>query len=192
MQTELRQDTIETADQLDFAFKSLLCNYECIDYTNIRSFAAHFCRTFGLKAIPRDPFDIFPEMGIRLQRTDVYITGTAQWMRLGDNYVIEYTEYRSHNQLTLSLYHELFEMMSAQPFFPNRLQPKVECDLATRFAIHVSMPEVAVTKIAKDLGHPNIQDKTITIAHRFCVSPTAMRIRLSELGLAPRRNAFLG
>jgi Zn-dependent peptidase ImmA (M78 family) len=56
-----------------------------------------------------------------------------------------------------------------------------QCDI---FAVELLMPADKVREVAIELHHPEYHDKTRTIAARFGVSATAMRIRLRELGIA--------
>jgi Zn-dependent peptidase ImmA (M78 family) len=64
-----------------------------------------------------------------------------------------------------------------------RRQTKEE-RLCNLFAVELLMPAALVREVAGDLGHPDIHDKTGTIAARFGVSLTAMRLRLNELDLS--------
>lgn len=160
-----------TAASLDAKLEELLKEFDRVDSSNIRSFAARFCQFFGLTEIPRDPFVIFSEVfGIELRHAIMPRSCPAQWGLNGDRYEIEYSEHRDSETLSLTLWHELFEIISAHPAFPTRLTSDIECKIATMFAINVTMPEKAIRIIAEKYGHPELQDKTFSLAYRFSSS----------------------
>lgn len=184
----MQQPIALTADQFDERLSHFFAETDYTASDNMRWFAAAFCRHFRFRRIPRDPFVILPEVfGIELRRVILPEPTRAQWIRLPRRnlYVIEYSEHRTPQTLSLSLWHELAEIIFAHPDFPERITSNIECRLATGFAVNITMPEVAVRRIAAEYGHPK-QDKTYTLAARFGVSKTAMRIRLEEFGLAHR------
>lgn len=82
-----------------------------------------------------------------------------------------------HALLTHSKPGELCVSLKADCKGPNERA----CDL---FAVNLLMPEIQVREICSTLGHPYNADKTRTIAEKFGVSHSAMRIRLQSLGLA--------
>lgn len=188
------QDPIAvTASELDRAVTPFLRKYAYVDQRNIASFAEHFCEKFRLNSIPRDPFTLLPEQfGVEIRRTSRPGAAPAIWMRdtETDCYVIQTGSYRVGRTLVLSLFHELFEILSSNEAFPTRLGSSQECELAWKFATHVTMPEKALRTMAAELGHPAIQDKTDVLASRFNVSVSAMRLRLKSLGLGAKRECF--
>lgn len=178
-----------TASDLDAALTTFLRRYAYVRRKNIEHFAHSFCCHFGLAEIPRDPFNILPyHFGITLQPALLPRPVRASWIRLSntDSYLIHYSNHSPHHRLSLVLWHEFFEIMSAHQAFRTRLTTEEECDLATLFAVNVTMPRQDILAAAHELGHPHIQDKTGVLASRFGVSYLAMKLRLAQLGLAPR------
>jgi len=112
-------------------------------------------------------------------------SGRANWMRAGNTYEIKAPAHLDSN-LSVTLWHEFFEILSAHPKFPHLLPPEIEETVATQFAIHVLMPESDVRLQAAELHHPQV-NKSFVLASRFGVSKSAMLIRLKELGLSARR-----
>lgn len=106
-------------------------------------------------------------------------------MRVGGQYIVRHSMHLT-GRLNLVLWHEFFEIMSANPRFPSRLAPEVEEKLATQFAVLLMMPDEEVRAEAAKLGHPALQNKTRVLASRFGVSASAMTLRLRELGLSPK------
>lgn len=183
---------VETIE-LDAVLGEFLARFPYVSKKNIRSVSGGFCRLFGLKEIPRNPFEVLPEtLGIELHRNAGLPRNVpAQWgyTSTDGRYRIEYSEQRAHESLSIALWHEMGEILLRNPRCPlhGSMTDEIECSLAEQFAIHVLMPEVAVRRIAKEYGHPEVQDKTMTLASHFCVSRQAMIIRLTELGLEYRR-----
>lgn len=182
-----------TASELDRAVAPFLRRYAYVDQRNISTFTEQFCEKFRLNSIPCDPFTLLPEhFGIEIRRTSRPTAAPALWIRdaESDRYIIQTGSYRVGRTLVLSLFHELFEILSSNEAFPTRLGSSQECELAWQFATHVTMPGKAVHSMAAELGHPEIQDKTDVLANRFNVSLSAMRLRLKALGLGAKRGGF--
>lgn len=173
------------AEQMDEHIGRFLYGFRRVGQFNIHRVAASFADKFGLHTFPRDPRQHLPQFGILLEQVSLPRGVRAVWLRAGDCYTIRYSMHMA-GRLGLVLWHEFFEMMSANPRFPSRLKTEEEERLATLFAVHLMMPEEAVRDQAARLGHPANVDKTRVLAARFGVSAGAMTIRLRELDLAPR------
>lgn len=184
----MQKRIIESADDFDAVVGRLVRRFAYVRKRNMRHFAARFCEHFGLDEPPRNPFRILPEVfGIRLERVCLPRTTPAEWIRVNGNYVIRYSAHRPHDQLALTLWHELAEIVFANPRFPSRYTTDQECDLAMLFAVNVMLPEDYVRAAVEEIGHSADSDKTVNLAAGFGVSRTAMRVRLGELGLLPSR-----
>lgn len=179
----MQRPQASNADELDALFGKVLLKYARIGTSNIHSFAERFCEKFGLTEFPRDPRMYLPLFGIVLEAENLGRGVRAVWVRAGGFYRIAHSRYHE-GQLGLVLWHELFEIISANPRFPTRLPPEVEERVATQFAVHVMMPETEVRRQAAEMRHPEGQDKTHVLSARFGVSIAAMRLRLRELGLS--------
>lgn len=170
------------ADELDALFGRFVSKYARVGASNIERFAERFCETFGLSEFPRDPRLYLPLFGIRLETDDLPRGVRGVWIRSGGLYRVSHSRYHA-GLLGLVLWHELFEILSANPRFPTRLATVTEERLATQFAVHAMMPEQEVRRQAAELRHPQEHDKSGVLSARFGVSMTAMRLRLKELGL---------
>ncbi|MEI6916374.1 MAG: ImmA/IrrE family metallo-endopeptidase [Armatimonadota bacterium] len=153
---------------------------------NIEVFACRFSEKFGIREFPRDPREYLPRFGIAIERSQSHPEAEATWLRTGSIYTIAVSPLMAGPQIALKIYHELFEIMSAHPSFPEILPGPHEEKLATQFAVHLMMPAADVRAQAKALGHP-AEDKSAVLANRFGVSLSAMGIRLRELKIAPKR-----
>lgn len=176
-----------TADQLDEVIGGFVSRFSYIDIRNIEEFTNQFSEAFRLTGIPRDPFCLLPEMfGIEMRRPINRIMAMpAQWLRDDDNncYIIEVSEFRLGRPGVLSLWHEFFEIIASNICFPTRLGSNLECELAKRFAIYITMPENVIREMAKSCGHLKDGDKTLNLADKFNTSIQSMGYRLKELGL---------
>ncbi len=152
--------------------------------SNIAAFAAAFCHRVGLEGLPRHPARLLPALGVQLVPAAFPEDLGAAWCRTREHYLISYSRHRTrHASPALSIWHEFFEIIAANPHFPSRLPPEELERLASLFAVHVMMPEQEVRRQAADLGHPHTLNKSRVLASRFGVSVSAMRLRLRELGL---------
>ncbi|HEY3298833.1 MAG TPA: ImmA/IrrE family metallo-endopeptidase [Armatimonadota bacterium] len=186
----MQQPIAVTASELDRAVSPFLRKYAYVDHRNIASFTGQFCREFRLNSIPQDPFSLLPEhFGVEIRRASRPSTVAAMWMldTESDRYIIQINGYRNARGMSLSLFHELFEILSSNDAFPTRLGSAQECELAWQFASHLTMPEKPLRAMASELGHPDVHDKTDVLASRFNVSIAAMRMRLKALGIAGKR-----
>jgi predicted transcriptional regulator len=184
----LQKQLIATAEDFDREAAKLVRRFAYVRRKNIAHFAMRFAEHFGLGEIPRNPQRILPEVfGISLDRAMLARSTPAEWIRFNDHYTIRFSAHREGEQIALTLWHELAEILFANERFPTRLTSDQECDLATLFAVHLMMPENDVRELAAELGHSAESDKTANLAARFGVSMTAMRCRLGELGLVVGR-----
>ncbi|MEI6914185.1 MAG: ImmA/IrrE family metallo-endopeptidase [Armatimonadota bacterium] len=168
------------AEQLDTLLCKFLSRFSRIGTSNIESVAAKFCEAYGLHEFPRDPRHHLPLFGIEIESSNLGEV-RAVWIRWQGRYIIQCSKFLP-GQLGLVLWHEFFEILSAQVRFPGRLPSQIEERLATRFAVYLMMPEVDILKHCSELRHPEV-NKTGVLADRFGVSFTAMKMRLRELRL---------
>ena len=98
-----------------------------------------YSQTIGVVEFPRDPRHYLPMLGVAIAQ-GVPTSGRANWMRAGNTYEIKAPAHLDSN-LSVTLWHEFFEILSAHPKFPHLLPPEIGETVATQFAIHVLMPE---------------------------------------------------
>jgi Zn-dependent peptidase ImmA (M78 family) len=94
-----------------------------------------------------------------------------------------------------TLAHELCEYLIARQYHDSEAGPRTimrACGtaqerLCDRFAAELLMPADQVRAQANEVHHSARNDKTNVLASRFGVSETAMRIRLREIGVEPKK-----
>jgi Zn-dependent peptidase ImmA (M78 family) len=126
-------------------------------------------------------------LGIRLEASLLQRAGMACWERVNGQYTIHYSRYAELQVASFGLAHELFEILSAHPRFPTRLNERREEFLANRFAAQFLMPDYAVKEAAQRMLDSKMRRYLVPkLADRFLVSRVAMRFRLWDLGIMAR------
>jgi hypothetical protein len=172
---------LETATAFDVHIAKVLHRYAYIQYRNMEHFADAVAHYVEASEIPRDPFMIFPTLGIGLEREQLSQGSRAVWVRINDVYAIHYSQYEARTSVCFSLWHEFFEILAQQRAFPSAYTPERREKMADRFAAAILMPE---TVLKEDVirFHTNAEALPAVLADRFGVSLAAMKRRLREIG----------
>jgi Zn-dependent peptidase ImmA (M78 family) len=175
------------AEELDAFLGRFLRRYARVNAETCDRFTDAFAYYIQFTECPRNFREVAEHLGIRLDASLLQRAGMACWERVNGHYTIHYSRYADFQAASFSLAHELFEMLSAHPRFPTRLNERREEYLANRFAAQFLMPEKEVHAAAKPLLTPEMRRYLLPkLADRFQVSRPAMRFRLYDLGILLR------
>lgn len=175
----MRTAWFNSANEFDAHLGRLLRRYAFVNHRNVDSFAEAFALHLRAGAVPRDPFSLLPLLGVKLERALLSPASRAIWVRAQDSYAIHYSQYEARCSARFSLWHEVFEIVAANPRFPSLLAPPWKERLADRFAASVLMPQWAVRRELVRFAS-NRAGLVAVLADRFGVSQSAMRRRLRE------------
>lgn len=168
------------AEGLDHLLDRFLRRFAFIGPTNIETVAERFARFTKATEVPRDPFEILPLLGVKIERAILTRGTRAVWKREDNHYVFRVSQHRSQASTRFGLWECMFEIMVSHPRFPSALAPGVRNRLAGKFASLVLMPESAV-RAAANKFQTNPGALVPILAEKFGVGMTAMRFRLREL-----------